>query len=76
MRLTDDMVALLEEALQADSSGKLTREVLQSLASLESRLTKEAHKLQRPEDYRMLEATSDAVRAAQHAMALYQSGQP
>lgn len=76
MKLTDDMVALLEEALQADSSGKLTREVLRSLASLESRLTKEAHKPQRREDYRMLEAATDAARAAQHAMALYQSGQP
>ena len=74
MKLTDEMVAQLEDALLADKSGNLTREVLRSLASLESRLTKETHNLQRPEDYRMLEAASDAVQAAQRAMALYQSG--
>ncbi len=75
MKLTDEMVAILEDALQADKSGHLTREVLHSLASLESRLTNETRKLQRPEDYRLLEAAADAVQAAQHAMAIYQSGQ-
>ncbi len=74
MKLTDEMVAMLEDALRADKSGDLTREVLRSLASLESRLTKETHTPQRPEDYRMLEAASDAAQAAQRAMALYQSG--
>lgn len=76
MKLTDEMVAALEGALQADTSGNLSREVLRSLASLESRLTKATHKLQRPEDYRLLEAAADAVQAAQQAMAVYQSGNP
>jgi hypothetical protein len=76
MKLPDDMVASLEEALQADTRGNLGRDVLRSLASLESHLTAETQKLQRPEDYRMLEAAADAVKAAQQAMALYQSGNP
>lgn len=74
MKLTDEMVAVLEDALQADQSGNLTREVLRSLALLESQLAKEAQRLQRPEDYRMLKAASEAVQAAQQAMALYQNG--
>ena len=74
MKLTDEMVAVLEDALQADQSGNLTREVLRSLALLESQLAKEAQRLQRPENYRMLEAASEAVQAAQQAMALYQNG--
>ncbi len=76
MKLTDEMVAMLEEALQADKSGYLSREVMRSLARLESQLTQEAHKLHRPEDYRMIEAAHEAVRSAQHAMALHQSGHP
>ncbi len=74
MKLTDEMVAVLEDMLEADESGNLTREVMRSLALLESRLTREAQRLQLPEDYRMLEAASAAVQAAQQAMALYHNG--
>ena len=76
MKLTDEMVAMLEDALQADTSGTLTRELMRSLSRLESHLITETRKLQRPEDYRMLEAASEAVQAAQHAMSIYQSGNP
>lgn len=76
MKLTDEMVAVLEDALRADTSGSLTREIMQSLTRLESHLMTETRKLQRPEDYTLLEAASETIQAAQHAMALYQSGNP
>ncbi len=65
MKLSDDMVAVLEEFLQADADGKLRQEIITALAALQQRLTAQTKKLQSPEDFRKIDAAS---RAAQNAM--------
>lgn len=75
MELSDDMVASLEEFLQADSDGKLRRGLITSLAALQQRLTVQSQKLQSPQNFKGIEAASRAAQSAMLVMMMVE-GEP
>ncbi len=75
MELTDEMVATLEDFLQADSSGKLRQEVITALAALQQRLTMQAQRLQSPKDFQTIDAISQATQSAMLVMMMIE-GEP
>ncbi len=68
MELSDDMVATLEDFLRADSSGKLRQEIITALASLQQRLTAQSHRLQSPDNFKAINAASQATQSAMLVM--------
>ena len=68
MKLSDDMVASLEEFLLEDSTGELRGQIISALVELQQRLTHLAQKLNSPEDFKAIEAARKAAHSAMLVM--------
>lgn len=72
--IPDEMVASLEEFLQADEDGDLAGEIVAALERMQQRLDAEGQKMHLRSTFKAIDAARQAVQAGMLAMALHEAG--
>ena len=72
--IPDEMVASLEEFLQADEDGDLADEIVAALERMQQRLDAEGQKMHLRSTFKAIDAARQAVQAGMLAMALHEAG--
>lgn len=73
--IPDEMVASLEDFLQADADGELAREIIAALDRLQMRLDAEGQTMHLRSTFKAIDAARQAVQAGMLAMVLYGVGE-
>ncbi len=72
--IPDEMVASLEEFLQADEDGDLADEIVAALERMQQRLDAEGQRMHLRSTFKAIDAARQAVQAGMLAMALHEAG--
>lgn len=72
--IPDEMVASLEEFLQADEDGDLANEIVAALERMQQRLDAEGQRMHLRSTFKAIDAARQAVQAGMLAMALHEAG--